>query len=135
MIARSPRTEADATSTQMLRYIARRIAWAVFVVLAVTMGMSQWRLLRSHVLRNALMPIVTMLGMDLGLAIGSSIYIERVFRLPGLGSLVFSSLIGAQGYELPVIAGVVLVASIAVVTFKALVDLAYGFVDPRVRVG
>jgi peptide/nickel transport system permease protein len=71
--------------------------------------------------------------MDLGLAVGNAVYIEAIFHLPGLGALVWGSLIQSEGFELPVISGVVLTVAFAVVFFNLLVDLIYAWVDPRIR--
>jgi peptide/nickel transport system permease protein len=99
-------------------------------------GASEWHLLRAHVLRNALIPIVTMMGMDFGFAFGSAIFVEQVFGLPGLGTLVVTATrgTGPEGYDLPVILGVVLFVSIAVVVLNLVVDLLYAVLDPRIRV-
>jgi peptide/nickel transport system permease protein len=84
----------------------------------------------QHVLRNSLLPVVTILGMDLGLALGGAIFTESIFTLPGLGREV------VQAYnadDLPVITGVVVFSTVAVIVFNLIVDVAYGFLDPRIR--
>jgi peptide/nickel transport system permease protein len=82
------------------------------------------------VLRNALLPVVTMLGMDIGLALGGAVFVERVFGLPGLGGIAIQSL-GRR--DLPVIMGVVLFATFAVIILNLVVDLVYAAIDPRSR--
>src|SRR5262245_1402157 len=96
-------------------------------------GASEWRVVRSHVLRNALLPIVTMLGMDLGVVVGSAVFIEDVFQLPGLGALATGAARGETGFDLPVIVGVVLSVCVFVVVFNLVVDVLYVWLDPRVR--
>jgi peptide/nickel transport system permease protein len=86
--------------------------------------------MRSHVLRNALLPVVTMLGMDIGLALGGAIFTESVYGLPGLGKQVFDSI---GRVDLPVIQGIVVFSTICIITFNLVVDLLYAWVDPRIR--
>ena len=71
---------------------------------ARAIGMSEGRILRTQVLRNATLPLVTMLGMDIGLALGGAIFVERAFGLPGIGRLLIASL---GGRDLPVMLGIV----------------------------
>jgi peptide/nickel transport system permease protein len=82
------------------------------------------------VLRNTLLPIVTMLGMDVGLAFSGALFIETVFQLPGMGQQLFRAL---STSDLPVIMGVVLVVSVAVTIANLIVDILYCVIDPRVR--
>jgi len=96
-------------------------------------GASEVRVLRSHVLRSSLLPVVTMLGMDIGVAFGGAIFVERVFGLPGLGSLALSALSGNVGFDLPLIVGVVLCVTTAVIVFNLIVDVLSAVFDPRVR--
>jgi peptide/nickel transport system permease protein len=84
----------------------------------------------QHVLRNSMLPVVTILGMDLGLALGGAIFTESIFGLPGLGR----EIIQAYGRaDLPLITGIVVFSTVAVIVFNFLVDLAYGWLDPRIR--
>ena len=101
-----------------------------YVRTARAKGASPWRVLRSHVLRNALMPIVTMLGMDMGLAFGGAVFVETIFGLPGLGRTAVVSL---QRQDLPTIMGVIVWSTTAILIFNLVVDLLYTWVDPRVR--
>ena len=87
-------------------------------------------MIRSHVLRNAMLPVVTMVGMDIGLLLGGSIFIEAVFGLPGLGSLAIRS-IGT--FDLPTLQGVVIFGAVAIIIFSLVVDLLYAWIDPRIR--
>jgi peptide/nickel transport system permease protein len=85
---------------------------------------------RKHVLRNALLPVVTMLGMDIGVAMGGTLFVENVFGLPGLGKMMTR---GLQTYDLPVLLGVVVVMTFSIVILNVLVDICYTLCDPRVR--
>jgi peptide/nickel transport system permease protein len=71
--------------------------------------------------------------MDIGVAFGGAILVERVFGLPGLGSLALSALSGNVGFDLPLIVGVVLCVTTAVILFNLVVDLLVGVLDPRLR--
>lgn len=103
-----------------------------FVRTARAKGAPRWLVLRSHVLRNAALPVVTMLGMDVGLAFGGAVFVEQVFGLPGMGRLAVTAL---PRRDLPVILGIVLTVTAAIVIFNLVVDLLYGWLDPRVRSG
>jgi peptide/nickel transport system permease protein len=101
-----------------------------YVRTARAKGASEERVLRHHVLRNALLPVLTMLGMDIGLALGGAVFVERVFGLPGIGGIALQSL---ARRDLPVIVGVVMFATVAVIVFNLIVDLLYTTIDPRSR--
>jgi peptide/nickel transport system permease protein len=93
-------------------------------------GLREWTVVRRHVLPNALTPVVTMVAMDMALLFGSAVFVERVFGLPGLGTLLTTSL---RGRDLPVILGVTLVVAVVILVLTLIADLAYGLLDPRVR--
>ena len=99
---------------------------------AFAKGVTPWRVLRRHVLRNALLPIVTFAGLQLGQVAGGAVLIETVFAWPGIGRLMFDALL-QRDYQL--LLGVFLVTSATVIFFNILTDIAYRFVDPRIRVG
>ncbi len=101
-----------------------------FVRTARAKGAPEGRVLRSHVLRNALLPVVTMVGMDIGLAIGGAIFIESVYNLPGLGQTVLRAV---TSYDLTLLQGVVIFAALAIVALNLLVDILYAWIDPRIR--
>jgi peptide/nickel transport system permease protein len=104
-----------------------------YVRTARAKGMSERKLLRKHVLRNALMPVVTMLGMDMGIAFGGSaagaIFVENAFGLNGLGRTVTVAL---RRQDLPVILGVTVCVTTAVLLLNMLADILYAYIDPRV---
>lgn len=101
-----------------------------YVRTARAKGAGGFRVMRKHVFRNALMPVITMLGMDVGVAFAGALFIETVFTLPGTGWLLVRSLANS---DLPMILGIVIVVCIAVVIANLIVDLLYGALDPRVR--
>lgn len=100
-----------------------------YVRTARAKGAGSWRILRRHVARNALLPVVSMLGMDVGLAFGGAIFIETVFDLPGVGQALYRALGSADE---PVILGVAILVSVAVVIANLAADLLYCLVDPRI---
>jgi peptide/nickel transport system permease protein len=102
-----------------------------YVRTAEAKGAGRARIIRSHVLRNALLPLVTMFGMDVGLAFGGALFVEQVYNLPGMGQMMYQAL---ARRDLPVIMGVVLLVSLAVVVMNTIVDLLYRSIDPRMRV-
>lgn len=107
-------------------------AWTQpFVRTAIAKGASETRVRWVHVLRNALLPVVTIAGMQAGHLVGGSVLVETVFAWPGIGSLAFESLL-ARDYEL--LLGIFLCASVFVLVFNVLTDLLYLWIDPRVGV-
>jgi peptide/nickel transport system permease protein len=101
-----------------------------YVRTARAKGAPEWLVIRSHVLRNAMLPVVTMLGMDIGLALGGAIFTETVYGLPGLGKTALEAL---EGFDLPAVMGIVVFATICVIVFNLIVDLLYAVIDPRIR--
>jgi len=101
-----------------------------YVRTARAKGAPESQVLRSHVLRNALLPVVTMLGMDIGLALGGAIFTETVYGLPGLGK---TAIIAIGNSNLPVVMGVVVFAAVAIIVFNLIVDILYAWIDPRIR--
>ena len=101
-----------------------------FVRTARAKGAPENRILVSHVLRNALLPVVTMLGMDIGVALGGAVFTESVYQLPGLGR---NLVIGIQSNDFATVEGVVVFATIAILFFNLIVDVLYAWIDPRIR--
>jgi peptide/nickel transport system permease protein len=102
-----------------------------YVRTALAKGLSPREVLRKHVLRNALLPIVTFAGVQLGQMAGGAVLVETVFAWPGVGRLMFDALL-QRDYQL--LLGVFLITSGTVVVFNLLTDIVYLFVDPRIRV-
>lgn len=103
-----------------------------YVRTARAKGLRQYALVLGHALPNALLPIVTVLGLRFGQLLAGAIVIETIFSWPGMGS----ALIGAiSGRDLPVIGAYVLLAGVAFIIVNLLTDLSYGLLDPRIRLG
>lgn len=103
---------------------------ADYVDTARAKGLPSWLVLSRHVLRNALIPAVTVLGLNIGYLVGGTVIVENVFAIPGLGQLMINS-IGTRDY--PTIQGVTLVFAVLVVLVNLLTDVSYRVLDPRVR--
>jgi peptide/nickel transport system permease protein len=101
-----------------------------YVRTARAKGAPEWIVIRSHILRNALLPVVTMLGMDIGAAFGTAIFTETIFNLPGLGNTALQSI---QSFDLPVTQGIVVFGTLSIITCNLIVDLLYAVIDPRIR--
>ena len=103
-----------------------------FVRTARAKGVPEGRILRRHILRNALLPVITYAGIQAGQLIGGSILVETVFAWPGIGRLAFDALL-ARDYQL--LLGVFLCTSVLTVVFNLVTDVVYAWIDPRVEVG
>ncbi len=101
-----------------------------YVRTARAKGLSEGHVLAGHALRNGLIPVVTVLGLQLGALIGGAVITEYVFALPGIGRLVVDAVF-ARDY--PLVQGVVLLIALGYVATNLVVDLLYGWLDPRIR--
>jgi peptide/nickel transport system permease protein/oligopeptide transport system permease protein len=101
-----------------------------FVRTARAKGAGRQAVLIRHALRNALLPIVTTIGLQFGTLLGGAVITESVFAWPGMGRLLLDSI---SGRDYPVVQGVVLLLSVAFITINLLTDLVYAYVDPRIR--
>ncbi len=101
-----------------------------YVRTARAKGAGEMRVVVRHVLRNAMLPIVTMTGMDIAIAMGGTIFVETVFSLGGLGQTMLRAV---QTYDLPIVLGVILFTTLAIVVLNLVVDIVYALTDPRVR--
>ena len=103
-----------------------------YVRTARAKGLREHRVISRHALRNALIPVITVVGFQAGYLLGGTVVIEEVFALPGMGRLALTA-ISQRDY--PVVQGVVLVIALLFVLTNVVVDLLYAYVDPRVRFG
>jgi peptide/nickel transport system permease protein len=103
-----------------------------YVRTARAKGLTERRVMTRHVLRNSLVPIVTLFGLDFGALLGGAILIEAIFSLNGVGQYAYEAL---RNFDLPPIMAIVLFGAFFVVLFNSLVDIAYAYLDPRVRLG
>jgi peptide/nickel transport system permease protein len=119
-----------AVVTRTLRSSMLEALTEDYVRTARAKGLSEWHVVRGHVLRNALIPVVTVLGLQLGTLIGGAVITEYVFALPGVGRLVVDAVF-ARDY--PLVQGVVLLIAVGFIVSNLVVDLLYGLIDPRIR--
>lgn len=119
-----------AILTRSLRSSLLTAARAEFVDTARAKGISERRIMIHHVLRNALISTVTILGVNIGWLIGGTVVIESLFAVPGLGSLMLASI---SGRDYPMVQGITLVFAVLVIAVNTLTDLTYAIIDPRVR--
>jgi peptide/nickel transport system permease protein len=120
-----------ALFTMMIRALVLEELSAEYVLTAQAKGAGRRRIVRSHVLRNVSLPIVTMIGVQAGTALAGVIFVESVFDLPGLGGMLRRA---AQTRDLPLTAGSIVFIAVAIMFLNLIVDLAYAVLDPRVSV-
>lgn len=118
-----------ATYTRLMRSSMLEVLNLDYITAARARGNSERQIGTEHAARNALLPVVTLAGVQIGHALGGSILIETVFGWPGLGRLVFDALVQR---DLPTLLGVLFISSTMVVVVSLLVDIVYGLLDPRI---
>jgi len=121
-----------ALITRYTRASMLEVLNADYVRTARAKGVPEFSVVARHALRNALLPVVTLIGSTVGIAIGGAVFIESVFNWPGMGLLMVTA-VRARDY--PVIMGAALVVGAFVILLNLLTDLAYAVVDPRIQVG
>jgi peptide/nickel transport system permease protein len=123
------------TAAVLARFLAAGIAETItreFIVTARAKGLPPARIVIKHVMRNAVIPAVTALGIQLGRLIGGAVLTEAVFNLPGLGTLLWNALVQRDYF---VIQAVTLLAVLSFIVVNLATDIAYGVIDPRIRSG
>ena len=120
-----------ALYTRMMRASMLEQYGQDYVITARAKGLTERRITFVHVLRNALLPVVTMAGVQVGALIGGSVIVESVFAWPGLGMLAFESLFAR---DLNLLLGIFLLSSVLVIVVNLIVDIIYGLLDPRIEV-
>jgi ABC-type dipeptide/oligopeptide/nickel transport system permease component len=125
-------THLMAMLSRMTRSSLVEVLREDYMTTARAKGLPGWLVIVKHGLRNALLPVITVAGLQLGAMLSGAIITEKVFARPGLGTLLLD---GIQERNYPVIQGSVLVIAVIYVSVNLLVDLAYGLADPRIRRG
>jgi len=103
-----------------------------YITTAQAKGLRKFKILKNHALRNALLPVVTITGVNLGFAVAGVIEAETVFSWPGVGRLVYDAV---SNRDYPLLQGVFLLFAFSVVLANLVIDLIYGYIDPRIKVG
>ena len=101
-----------------------------YVRTARAKGVSAWRVVMRHALPNALLPIIAMIGIDIGQFMGGVVVVESVYGWPGIGQLAWQAI---QTLDVPIIMGVTLVSALAIVLGNLVADFIAPFIDPRIR--
>ena len=125
-------TALAAVLSRMVRSSLLEVLHEDYVRTARAKGLSERTVILRHALRNALLPVVTVLGLQLGVLLGGAVVTEMVFSWPGLGELTIESI---QRRDYPVVQACELLISVSYVVVNTLTDLVYGWLDPRVRLG
>lgn len=118
-----------AVYARLMRAAMLEVYGQDYIVTARAKGLSERSIAWTHALRNALLPVVTLAGMQIGHLLGGSVLIETVFAWPGLGRLVFDALVQR---DLNLLLGILFISSVVVVLANLVVDVAYGLLDPRI---
>ena len=103
-----------------------------YIVAARSFGFSEGRIVGRYAMRNALVPLISVLSINIGFLISGTVIVEVVFQLPGLGALLVQSVLNR---DFPVIQGLVIVFGAMVIAVNILADLSYALIDPRIRQG
>jgi peptide/nickel transport system permease protein len=119
-----------ALYARMIRANVMETSAEDYVRTARAKGAPESLVIRTHILRNALLPVVTLLGMDIGVALGGAIFTETVFSLPGMGQTALQAI---ANFDLPTVQGIVVFATISIIAINLIVDLLYVVIDPRIR--
>ncbi len=123
-------TASAAATMRMTRTMMLEVLRQDYIRTAWAKGLRERVVVLRHAVKNALIPIVTMVGLQLPILVGGSVIMENIFSLPGLGRLLLTAL---DTRDYPMVSGVNLVFATAVVLFNLLIDLLYTWLDPRVR--
>jgi ABC-type dipeptide/oligopeptide/nickel transport system permease component len=119
------------TLARMMRTTMLEVLGEQYLVTAQSKGLAKGVIVIRHALPNALIPVVTVLGNQVGYLIGGALIVETVFSLPGLGRMMVDAVLSK---DYPVVQGGILVISLLVILTNLTVDLLYGALDPRVRI-
>lgn len=119
-----------ATYTRLMRASMLEVLSQDFITTARAKGLSERVVVFKHALRNALLPLITMIGLQMGALVGGSVLVETVFGWPGLGRLAFEAVFQR---DLNVLLGILFVSSLVVLLANILVDIAYVIIDPRIE--
>lgn len=123
-------TGSAAVLTRQVRSSMVEVLQQDYITTARSKGLTQGVVLWRHALKNSMIPVLTVIGNQVGRLLGGAVVIETVFSIPGLGRLAVTSIFAR---DFPVVQGVVLVMAIAVLAVNFVTDILYGYVDPRIR--
>lgn len=119
-----------AVLTRMTRAAMLDVLGKDYLRTARAKGLGSTRVLMKHAMRNALLPVLTIIGLQIGYLLGGAVVVENVFTLPGVGRLVVQ---GIEQRDYPLVQSIVLVVAALVIAVNLIVDLCYAWIDPRIR--
>jgi len=119
-----------AALTRQERSAMLEVAQQDYIRTAWAKGLRERMIIYRHAIKNALIPIITLMGLHIGIIFGGSVLIETVFNIPGVGRLMTQSVLQQ---DFPIVQAVVLMMAIIVVLVNLTVDISYGWLDPRIR--
>jgi ABC-type dipeptide/oligopeptide/nickel transport system permease component len=122
---------SSATLARLVRSSMLEVLRHEYVTTARAKGLRERLVVRRHALKNALIPVVTVLGLEVGSLLSGAVITETVFARPGIGKLIVDSI---QSKDFTVVQGGVLFVAVVYVVVNLAVDVSYGFLDPRIRV-
>jgi peptide/nickel transport system permease protein len=121
-----------AINARIMRSSMLEVSFEDYVVLARSKGLRENKVVFSHMVPNALLPVVTIIGLDLGFVFTGTLLVETVFGWPGIGRLMYESILRR---DYPVLMANLLITTVLVVIVNLIVDLIYAWLDPRVKYG
>jgi peptide/nickel transport system permease protein len=120
-----------AIFTRMIRVSMIEELGKEYVTVARAKGLSEWVVILHHTLRNALLPVITVAGMQFGYLLGGAIIIEQVFGLPGIGRLLLNAI---SNRDFPVVQGTVIFIAIVFTCLNLVIDILYGLLNPKISI-
>jgi peptide/nickel transport system permease protein len=123
-------TASAGGSMRLTRTMMLEVMRQDYIKTAWSKGLNERAVIVQHAIKNAFIPVVTMIGSQLGMLIGGAVIIEQIFVLPGMGQLVLLSL---NDRDYPLISALTLITAVFVMVANLLVDISYTWLDPRVR--
>ena len=123
-------TAASATTMRMTRTMMLEVLRQDYIRTAWSKGLRERVVVIRHTIKNALIPVITLIGLQLPILVGGSVIIENIFNLPGVGGLMLTAL---NDRDYPVVSGINLFFAAGVMAINLLIDLIYPYLDPRVR--
>ena len=121
-----------ALTTRMMRSSMLEVKRQDYITQLRSRGLPEREVIYKHALKNAILPVITVIGLDIGWFVGGAVIVETVFAWPGLGMLMTKAILN---HNFPVVQGCVLVLAVFVIMGNLLADILYAYVDPRVRLG
>lgn len=125
-------TASAAVVMRMTRSSMLDVLRQEYIRTARAKGLHEWVVLTAHALKNALIPVITVIGLQMGYLLGGTVVVEEVFSLPGIGRLTLWAIFQR---DYPTVQGTILFIAVMFMTVNLLVDLLYAFLDPRIRYG